>query len=78
MAKKPTTRSRDFNTLADAIVKTATGETESLPGKDSAAVESGRRGGLKGGAARAEKLTPEERRAIASRAAKARWGRGED
>jgi hypothetical protein len=34
----------------------------------------GRRGGLKGGRARADKLTPEERRKIAQTAAKARWG----
>ena len=33
----------------------------------------GRRGGLKGGRARAEKLTPEERKEIARKAAKARW-----
>ena len=33
----------------------------------------GRRGGLKGGRARAEKLTPEERKKIARKAAKARW-----
>jgi hypothetical protein len=35
--------------------------------------ELGRRGGLKGGKARAEKLTPEERKEIARKAAKARW-----
>ena len=35
--------------------------------------ELGRRGGLKGGRARAEKLTPEERKEIARKAAKARW-----
>jgi hypothetical protein len=33
----------------------------------------GRRGGLKGGRARAEKLTPEERKEIARKAAKVRW-----
>jgi hypothetical protein len=37
--------------------------------------ELGRRGGLKGGRARAEKLTPEERKEIARKAAKARWDR---
>ena len=42
-------------------------------GKDPAAVSLGRRGGLKGGKARAAKLTPEERSEIASKAAKARW-----
>lgn len=42
--------------------------------KDPLAVEFGRRGGLKGGRARAEKLTPDERAGIARRAAAARWG----
>src|SRR5262249_27186721 len=58
--------------LAAKIVK----ETEGieLTGKNPAAVALGRRGGLKGGKARAEKLTPEERTAIARRAAVARWG----
>ncbi len=35
----------------------------------------GRRGGLKGGAARAKKLTPEERSESARKAAKARWAK---
>jgi hypothetical protein len=41
--------------------------------KNPAAVALGRLGGLKGGKARAEKLTPEERRASAVKAAKSRW-----
>lgn len=41
--------------------------------KNPAAVALGRLGGLKGGKARAKALSPEERREIASRAAKARW-----
>ncbi len=41
--------------------------------KNPAAVELGRRGGLKGGKARAEKLTKEQRSEIARKAAKARW-----
>jgi len=41
--------------------------------KTNAAAELGRRGGKKGGRARAENLTPEERSEIASKAAKARW-----
>lgn len=36
----------------------------------------GRKGGLKGGKARAEKLTPEERRESARKAAQARWKKG--
>jgi hypothetical protein len=43
--------------------------------KDPLAVELGRRGGRKGGLARAESLTPEERSASARRAAAARWER---
>ena len=42
-----------------------------------AAAELGRRGGLKGGKARAASLTPEERSEIAKKAAKARWGKTE-
>jgi hypothetical protein len=41
--------------------------------KNPAAVELGRLGGLKGGPARAEKLSPERRKEIARKAAKARW-----
>lgn len=47
-------------------------ETEGT-GKNPLAVALGRMGGLKGGRARAEKLTKEERRASAMKAAKARW-----
>jgi len=43
--------------------------------KNPAAVELGRLGGLKGGKARAAKLTPEERSAIAKKAAEARWAK---
>jgi hypothetical protein len=42
--------------------------------KDPLAVELGRRGGLKGGKARAAKLSAAERKAIATKAARARWG----
>jgi N6-adenosine-specific RNA methylase IME4 len=42
--------------------------------KDPLAVEFGRRGGLKGGRARADKLTADERSDIARKAAGARWG----
>jgi hypothetical protein len=47
-------------------------------GKNPAAVELGRRGGLKGGAARAAKLTAEERSASARKAATARWAKSQD
>lgn len=69
-------RPADINRLAASIVQAATeGEPES--GKDPAAVELGRKGGLKGGAARAAKLTPEQRSEIARKAAAARWQRDE-
>jgi hypothetical protein len=49
------------------------GEGPSSPGKNPAAVALGRLGGLKGGRARAERLSSEQRRVIAQRAALARW-----
>jgi hypothetical protein len=69
-------RPRDTNQLAKLIVGIATGEVEEAKtddGKDPAAVALGRKGGLKGGAARAAKLTPAKRSAIAKKAAAARW-----
>jgi hypothetical protein len=45
--------------------------------KNPAAVALGRRGGLKGGKARAKKLTPEQRKAIAQQGGKARWAKGD-
>ena len=64
----------DANVLASRIVEAATREDDPKPEKDPAAVALGRRGGLKGGKARAEKLTPERRSEIALIAARARWG----
>ena len=46
--------------------------------KNPAAVALGKLGGIKGGHARAAKLTPDERKAIAQKAAKARWAKGEN
>lgn len=59
-----------------ATPEPATDAPEPTPtddGKNPAAVALGRLGGLKGGKARAAKLTAEERREIAKRAAAARW-----
>lgn len=75
MATNPK-RPRDPNQLAKLIADIATGEVEEAKpdeGKDPAAVALGRKGGLKGGAARAKKLTAEQRSAIAKKAAKTRW-----
>jgi hypothetical protein len=59
----------DINQLAKLIVDITTDEVEKNP----AAVALGRLGGLKGGKARAEKLTAKRRKEIAKKAAKARW-----
>jgi len=75
MSKRP--KNLDLNQLAKRIVDEAIGEIEPEPEideKKKAAIESGRLGGLKGGKARAEKLTPEERSAIARSASLRRWG----
>jgi hypothetical protein len=74
-------RPRDLNQLAHRLTQEATGEVEPEPAaevdadreKDPAAVSLGRRGGLKGGAARAEKLSAERRSEIARNAAATRW-----
>jgi hypothetical protein len=69
-------RPRDPNQLAKLIVDLATGEAEEPDpdaGKNPAAVELGRKGGLKGGKARATKMTAEERSESARKAAQARW-----
>ena len=68
-------RPRDPNQLAKSIIDIATGEkpdrdpTPEEQGKDPAAVAMGK----KGGQARADALTSEKRREIASRAASSRW-----
>ena len=67
---------RDPNLRAKAVVDLATHQREPdpvAPPKDPAAVALGRKGGLKGGKARAAKMTAEERSASARKAAQARW-----
>jgi hypothetical protein len=79
MAEKTPKRPRDLNQWAKRMVDIATGNSsdrEPTPeeqGKDPAAVSLGRRGGLKGGKARAESMTPERRAEIARQAAAKRW-----
>lgn len=67
---------RDVNQRAKAILDIATGERDAEPMavKDPKAVELGRQGGLKGGPARAAKLSSERRSEIAKKAAAKRWG----
>jgi hypothetical protein len=70
MAKRP----RDPNQLAKQIVDIATGEAEDTVSEAKRTSKpKGRAGGLKGGKARAKRLTPQEREDIARLAARARW-----
>jgi hypothetical protein len=85
MEKKPRKQKRDYDFAINAfrVIQKATGQTPepeerkalSFEGKNPNAVALGRLGGLKGGKARTEKLTPERRKEIAQRAANARWKR---
>ena len=71
-SRKP---ARDENQMAYDLVRRIE-EMGAMPdGKNPMAVALGRLGGLKGGKARAKKLTDEERRESAQKAAQARWGR---
>ena len=74
-------RPRDVNELAARLVDEATSDEpppDADAEKDPAAVALGRRGGLKGGAARAAKMTPEQRSESARKAAQARWSQPDD
>ncbi|MCA1571677.1 MAG: histone H1 [Chloroflexi bacterium] len=78
MQDRSSKRPRDLNALAHRLTQEATGEALATKPpiereKDPAAVALGRRGGLKGGAARAKKLSPAERSEIARKAASTRW-----
>jgi hypothetical protein len=71
-------RPRDISQLAASIVADATSEEMPSPEpakKNPAAVALGRLGGLKGGKARAAKLSAKKRSAIAKKAAQARWSK---
>jgi hypothetical protein len=70
MAKRP----RDPNQLAKMIVDIATGDaTDTVSDSKRGKKKKGRAGGLKGGQARAQHLTSEQRQDIARLAARARW-----
>ena len=79
MPKRSSKKSpRDINVLASSIVEQAIGEPSPKledSTKNPAAVALGRLGGLKGGKARTQKLTPEQRKEIARKAANKRWGK---
>jgi hypothetical protein len=69
----PKRSSKDVNQIAARIVSETAGLN--LAGKDPSAVALGRRGGLKGGRARANKLSASRRKEIAQKAARARWAK---
>ena len=73
MPKGPQGQKRPADVIGNAVhvMRIATGEVEDT--KRDPGTEANRRGGLKGGVARAEKLSAEERSKIAKRAAKSRW-----
>lgn len=81
MPKGPHGQKRPADVIGNAIMvaRIATGEaresfvTPNTAGKDPAAVMLGRKGGLKGGRARADSLSPMERKKIAQDAANKRW-----
>jgi hypothetical protein len=74
----PKPKTLDPNQFAAAILEAVTGEPvgpakEEGPAKDPAAVALGRKGGLKGGPARAKKLGKKKLKEAAKKAANARW-----
>lgn len=75
MPKGPQGQKRPAGVIGNAVrvMQIATGEVEEK--LRDPALEHARKGGLKGGKARAASLTEEERITIARKAAKARWER---
>jgi hypothetical protein len=74
-SKPPARKPRDVNQLARSVIERIERATEASPGKDPLAAALGRRGGLKGGPARMAGMTPDQRRKLAQKAARARWGK---
>jgi hypothetical protein len=82
MTDKRLPRPRDPIQLGKLIGDILTGQVEDRepprptdPNKNQAAVELGRKGGLSGGKARAQSLSPEQRKKIAQDAARKRWSK---
>ena len=77
MPKRSRNNNTDINLLAKSILDDSTAEKlldkAVEDGKNPAAVLLGRLGGLKGGKARAVKLSVEKRKEIAQKAANTRW-----
>ena len=72
MSKRP----RDPAQLAKQVFDIAIGEAEDIVSESKRHPSKKRAGGLKGGKARAERLSPARRKAIAKKAARARWSKG--
>ena len=75
MAIRRPKRPRDPNQVGKLVVDLSRGEAGEVLPVETPTTEFARSGGLKGGKARAEVLTPQRRRAIAQQAAKSRWGK---
>jgi hypothetical protein len=77
---KRTAKNKDVNQIAHAMAEAiAAGNVpRTSDGKDALAVLLGRRGGLKGGPARAAKLTGKQLSESARKAALARWAKKHD
>ena len=78
MPRGPKGEKRPADVIGNAVhvMRIATGEiTETLKPKDPAAVALGKRGGAKGGKARAAKMTKAQRSAAAKKAVASRWNR---
>lgn len=75
MPKGPQGQKRKADVIGNAVLigKIATGEIEDK--KRDPGTEANRRGGLRGGKARAKALSPKRRKAIAKKAAAKRWGK---
>lgn len=78
MPKRSRTDKPDVNQMASNLIDAISGDLlaeQPESSKNPAAVALGRLGGLKGGKARAKKLSASRRRAIAKQAAKSRWSK---
>lgn len=76
--KHPQDESQLAKAILDLVIDESESAPEEKPQKNLAAVALGRLGGLKGGKARAEKLSPKKRKAIAKKAAQARWAKAKE
>jgi hypothetical protein len=77
MPKRPRGEKRPGDVIGNAVhvMRIATGEVEDVKQTPDPAKEYMRRGGLKGGKARAAKLSATKRKAIAKKGAEARWAK---